>query len=579
MSRTSFRFGELRVVALGLVLVLAWAGIGYRLFQVQGAGAAELAQRGFDQRVRHETIAAKRGTIFDRDGVELAVTVYGKALVANPSLIDDATDAAAVLAPMLDAEFVELAARLEGDGRFVYVARDLENGVVEQVERAIEEADLIGFSFEEAPIRIYPSGALAAPVIGLTRSDDGSGIEGIESVMDTELAGRPGKRVVERDQAGRAIPQAEFLLESATRGSDVALTLDREIQFVAEQSLQSAIDSTGALGGSVVVMDPKTGEILAMVSLPGFDGTDRSTLDPASIRNRAVTDVHEPGSTLKVVAVAAALEEGIVRPDTPFETPQEIEIVGETYTDHGSHPSVMTVTEIVTQSSNVGTIKIQRQLGDEVHYRYLDAYGHGRPAAIDFRGEATGRLDHVTEWCGPACGASAAIGYGIGATTLQMAAVYATLANDGEWVEPHVVAEITAPDGTSIVTEPRTRRVISAETAETMRTMLRGVVEDGTGFRADIDEFPVGGKTGTSDKFDVEAGEYSETETIAWFIGIAPIGDPALVAAVVLDTPQGKLADGTELQFGGASAAPVFAEIVESALHQIGVSPVSSDDD
>ena len=222
MSRASFRMGDLRVVALGLVFVLAWAGIGYRLFQVQGAGAAELAQRGFDQRVRHETITAKRGTIFDRDGVELAVTINGKALVADPSLIDDATEAAAVLAPVLDAEFVELAARLEKDGRFVYVARDLENDVVDEVAAAIEEAELIGFSFEEAPIRIYPSGALAAPVIGLTRADDGSGIEGIESVMDTELAGRPGKRVVERDQAGRAIPQPDFLLESATRGSDVS---------------------------------------------------------------------------------------------------------------------------------------------------------------------------------------------------------------------------------------------------------------------------------------------------------------------------------------------------------------------
>lgn len=579
MSRTSFRFGDLRVVALGLVFVLAWAGIGYRLFEVQGADAAELAQRGFDQRVRHETIPAKRGTIFDRDGVELAVTVYGKALVADPSLIEDPAEAAAVLAPILDADYVELAKRLDGDGHFTYVARDLENDLVARVEAAIDEADLIGFSFEDAPIRVYPSGSLAAPVIGLTRSDDGSGIEGIESVMDTELAGRPGKRVVERDQAGRAIPQADFLLESATRGSDVVLTLDRGIQFVAEQSLQSAIEGTGALGGSVVVMDPKNGEILAMVSLPSFDGSDRSTLDPASIRNRAVTDVHEPGSTLKVVTVAAALEEGIVRPDTPFETPQEIEIVGETYTDHGNHPSVMTVTDIVAHSSNVGTIKIQRQLGDELHYRYLDAFGLGRPAAIDFRGEATGRLDHVSEWCGPACSASAAIGYGIGATTLQMAAVYATLANDGEWVEPHVVAEIAAPDGAVIVTKPRTRRVVSVETAETMRTMLRGVVEDGTGYRADIAEFPVGGKTGTSDKFDVEAGKYSETETIAWFIGIAPIDDPSLVAAVVLDAPQGNLADDTELKFGGASAAPVFAEIVESALHQLGVAPVSSDDE
>lgn len=579
MSRTTFRFGDLRIVVLGVVFVLAWAGIGYRLFQVQGADAATLAQRGFDQRVRHETIEAKRGTIYDRDGVELALTIYGKALVADPSLVTDPTEAAALLAPIVGADYVELAKRLGADTRFVYVARGLENDVVERAAQAIEAADLIGFSFEEAPLRIYPSGSLAAPVIGLTQGDDGVGIEGIESVMDTELAGRPGKRVVERDQAGRAIPQAEFLLEAATPGSDVILTLDREIQYVAERSLQAAIDGTGALGGSVVVMDPTTGEILAMVSLPGFNGMDRSALDPSTIRNRAVSDVYEPGSTLKVVAVAAALEEGVVRPETPFETPPEIEVVGETYSDHGTHPSVMTVTEIVEQSSNVGTIKIQKQLGDETHYRYLDAFGLGRPASIDFRGEATGRLDHVSDWCGPACGASAAIGYGIGTTPLQMAAVYATLANDGEWVEPHVVDEIVAPNGDRITTEPRHREVISAETAQTMRSMLRGVVEAGTGFRADIEEFPVGGKTGTSDKFNVQTGEYSETETIAWFIGIAPIDDPSIVAVVVLDTPTGMLSDETELKFGGASAAPVFAEIVEAALHQLGVSPVRQDDE
>ena len=578
MSRTSFRFGDLRVVALGLVFVLAWAGIGYRLFQVQGAGAAVLAERGFDQHVRHETIPAKRGTVYDRDGIELAVTIYGKSLTADPSLIEDPTEAAELLAPIVGADYVDLVRRLDSDGRFTYVARGLENEVAERAAQAIGDADLVGFAFEETPLRVYPSGELAAPVIGLTHADDGHGIEGIEAVMDTELAGRPGKRVVERDQAGRAIPQAEYLLEASTPGSDVMLTLDREIQYIAERSLQDAIDSTGALGGSVVVLDPKTGEILAMASLPGFNGMDRSTLDPSAIRNRAVADVYEPGSTLKVVTVAAALEEGVVRPDTPFDTPQEIDIVGETYTDHGNHPSVMTVTDIVAQSSNVGTIKIQRQLGDETHYRYLDAFGLGRPASIDFRGEATGRLDHVSEWCGPACGASAAIGYGIGATTLQMAAVYSTLANDGEWVEPHVIGEIVSPDGTSVVSEPRRRRVISAETAQTMRSMLRGVVADGTGFRADIKDFPVGGKTGTSDKFDVETGEYSTTETIAWFIGIAPIDDPSLVAAVMLDSPTGELADETELKFGGASAAPVFAEIVEAALHQLGISPVHDGD-
>ncbi len=579
MTRTKFRFVDLRLIVVGLVFVLAWAGIGYRLFQVQGAEAAGFAQLGFDQRVRHETIPAKRGTIYDRDGIELAVTVHGKALVADPSLVEEPGEAAAILAPIVGADFVELVQRLEADGKFTYVARRLEHETVERVLEAIESADLIGFSLIEEPLRIYPSGALAAPVIGLTRLDDGTGIEGIEAVMDTELGGRPGKRVVERDQAGRAIPQAEFLLEPSVAGSDVVLTLDREIQYTSESSLQSGIDRSGALGGSVIVMDIATGEILAMVSLPGFDGSDRSTLDPPTLRNRAITDVYEPGSTLKVVTVAAALEEGVVRPDTPFETPNEIEVGEETYTDHGYNPSVMTVSDIVAKSSNVGTIKIQRQLGNEAHYRYLDAFGLGRAASIDFAGESTGRLDHVTEWNNAAAGPSAAIGYGVGATPLQMASVYATLANDGEWIEPHIVSEIVASDGERTITEPRRHQVVSVETARTMRTMLRRVVEDGTGFRAAIDEFPVGGKTGTSDKFIVETGKYSETETIAWFIGIAPIDAPEIVVAVVLDAPSGTIDGGRyDMRFGGTSAAPIFAEIAESALHQLGVSPTHDRD-
>ncbi|MEA3503129.1 MAG: penicillin-binding protein 2 [Actinomycetota bacterium] len=581
MARTTFRFADLRLIAVGLVFVLAWAGIGYKLFRVQGADAATLAQRGFDQRVRHETIQARRGTIYDRDGIELAVTVNGKALVADPSLVEAPGEAAEILAPIIGADYVELVQRLEADGRFTYVARRLESETVERASEAIESADLVGFSFLEEPLRIYPSGALAAPVIGLTRLDDGTGVEGIEAVMETELGGRPGKRVVERDQAGRAIPQAEFLLEPSVAGSDVVLTLDREIQYTAESSLQTGIDRSNALGGSVIVLDIATGEILAMVSLPGFDGSDRSTLDPSTLRNRAITDVYEPGSTLKVVTVAAALEEGVVRPDTPFETPNEIEVGEEIYTDHGYNPPVMTVSDIVARSSNVGTIKIQGQLGNEAHYRYLDAFGLGRPASIDFAGESTGRLDHVTEWYSATAGPSAAIGYGVGATPLQMAALYATLANDGEWVEPHVVSEIIAWDGERTITEPRRHRVVSAETARTVRTMLRGVVEieGGTGFRAAIDEFPVGGKTGTSNKFIVETGEYSETETIAWFIGIAPIDAPEIVVAVVLDTPRGTTDGGRyDMKFGGTSAAPIFADIAESTLHQLGVSPTHDGD-
>jgi cell division protein FtsI (penicillin-binding protein 3) len=320
-------------------------------------------------------------------------------------------------------------------------------------------------------------------------------------------------------------------------------------------------------------MVPSTGRILAMVSLPSFDPNDRSALDPATLRNRAVADVYEPGSTLKVVAVAGALELGIVGPATVIETPHEITIGDEVFEDHSDLPAAMTVADVVAKSSNVGTIEIQRRLGNERHYAFLDAFGLGRPASIDFNPEAAGRLDHYSAWCYSTCGASAAIGYGIGATPIQMAGVYATIANDGQWVEPHVVAELIGVDGGRVVSEPRRRQVLSAETAGLMRQMLRGVVEGGTGRRARINGFSVGGKTGTSVKFDVEEGAYSEDETIAWFVGIAPIDDPAIVIVVVLDAPTGLLDDGTELQFGGASAAPVFAEIAESALHQLGVAP------
>lgn len=572
MGRPQWRLQDARVVVLGVVMILAWAGIGYRLFQVQGADAAVLSQRGFDQRVRHEEILPKRGTIYDRDGIELAVTIYGSSLVADPALIDDPAAAAAVIGPLIGANIADVAVKLESEGRYVPLARQLEHAEEEVLATAIEEAGLDGFTFVEEPVRIYPSGMLAAPVVGLTRLDDGAGIEGIEAIMDGALAGRPGTRIVERDAAGRAIPQGELLIEPAIPGSDVILTLDREIQHTAELALGAAIEE-GALGGSVIVMVPSTGKILAMVSLPSFDPNDRSALDPATLRNRAVADVYEPGSTLKVVAVAGALELGIVGPTTMIETPHEIMIGNEVFEDHSELPGAMTVADVVAKSSNVGTIEIQRRLGNERHYAFLDAFGLGRPASIDFNPEAAGRLDHYSAWCYSTCGASAAIGYGIGATPLQMAGVYATIANDGQWVEPHVVAEIIGPDGEQIISEPRRRQVVSAETAGLMRQMLRGVVEGGTGRRARIDGFSVGGKTGTSVKFDVEEGVYSEDETIAWFVGIAPIDDPAIVIVVVLDSPTGLLDDGTELKFGGASAAPVFAEIAESALHQLGVAP------
>lgn len=574
MRRPTWRVADMRLVLVATFFVLAWIGIGYRLFMVQGVQAAEFAQRGFDQRVRHETISPDRGTIFDRDGVELAVSLPStETLVADPAQIENGTDVAALLAPIVGADFIDLAATLDAEDRFAYVARRLESEQATEIREVIDANDLAGLTLVREPKRVYPAGSLASHVLGLTRLDDNSGLEGLELLLDDVLVGKEGERIVERDPGGRAIPQGEFLVEPGAPGADIVLTLDREIQYAAQSELEAAVARTGSVGGSVVVLDPYGGEVLAMASAPGFDPNVRDDLDPEVVKNRAVTDVYEPGSTLKVIAVAAALEEGVVAPGTTIEVHDTIQIGPEEYSDHSDLPSVMTVADIVAQSSNVGTIRIQQELGNERQYEYLDAFGFGRAASIDFAAEQAGRLEHVSRWCHSSCGPSAAIGYGVGVTALQMAAAYATIANDGEWIEPHVVAEIIEADGTRIVTDPRRRTVLSQDTAETMRRLLRGVVERGTGYRAAIDGYAVAGKTGTSDKFLVDEARYSDEVSIASFIGMAPADTPSVVVAVVLDSPQGALDDGTELKFGGASAAPVFAAVTEAALHQRGVTP------
>lgn len=572
MRRARWRTADVRVLLIGVIFLASWFGIGYRLWAVQGANAAEYAQRGFDQRVRHEEIEPPRGTIYDRDGVELAITVTGATVIADPELVEDPAHTAELLAPVLGADYVDVAQKLGGDGRFVYLARRIEHAIADEVHRVVEENDLSGVTLIDEYSRVYPAGSLAAHVLGLTRIDDGAGIEGIELIYDDELAGEPGTQILERDPSGRVIPQAEMLIEPAAAGSDIVLTLDRDIQYIVERALADALIRTGAIGATAVVLRVGTGEILAMASAPSFDPMERSSIPAANVRNRAVSEVFEPGSTLKSIVVAGAIEEGIVAPDIAISTPELLEIGEHSYEDPGDHPDKMSVADVLAYSSNTGAINIQRLLGDELHYQYLDAFGLGRPASIDFPGEASGDLPHVEAWC-ETCGPSAAIGYGVSVTTLQLAAAYATIANDGEWVEPYVVAEILETDGTSQVTEPRRHRAISAETALTMRRMLMRVVDIGTGTRAAVDGYSAAGKTGTTERFDVDLKAYSETDTIANFIGMAPVEDPQVVIAIVLDTPRGMLEDGTEMRFAAASAAPVFSEIAEPVLHLLGVAP------
>ncbi|MGD2051881.1 MAG: penicillin-binding protein 2, partial [Acidimicrobiia bacterium] len=533
MGRPRWRVADIRLVLVGFFLIAAWISIGYRLFEVQGVHAAEYAEPGFDQRVRHEETPAKRGTIYDRDGIELAVTVDSATVVANPSLMTDPVGTAAALAPVLGLDEASLATRLaDPESQFAYVARRIDAVDAERVRAVISDQSLKGLSIITEPDRVYPAGSLASQVLGFVRQDDQAGLEGIELEYDDLLSGTPGSRILERDSYGVPIPSGELLIEPAVPGSDLVLTIDREIQSAVQHAADQALLDTNAAGATVVVLEVGTGDILAMASAPGFDSNERDTIDTGAVRNRAVTDVFEPGSTLKVVTISAALEEGLVTPEDSWFVPAELAIPPkeEPYSDEGRREgAVMSVADIVAHSSNIGTIQIEQELGNDDLHRYLSSFGLGQSTGSGLPGEVSGLLRPAAEWCPNVCGPSTAIGYRVDVTALQMAALFATVANDGVWVQPHVVQEIVDSDGATGTTEPQQRPVLSKATAETMRALLRGVVEVGTGHRAAIDGYTVGGKTGTTQKFLSDEGIYSEDDRIASFIGMAPLSDPRIV--------------------------------------------------
>jgi len=594
MLRPTWRLRDLRVVLVGVVFILAWVGIGYRLFQVQVVEAATFVEDGENQRIRVEDIAAKRGTIFDRDGIELAVTVDMPTVIADPSLVADPEGTAQVLAPLVGATVADLIERLDRpDARFAYVAKYISPDQEDNLQAAIDavtecrdgddpdacSTELDGIYVRTEPYRVYPAGDLAAQVLGFVQQDTQEGLEGLEAYYNDMLTGTPGTQILERDPEGNPIPLGELLVEPATAGIDVRTTIDREIQYVAQQAAAEAVADTGADSATIVVLNPRTGEILAMATAPTFDPNDRQSIDAAAVRNRAVTDVYEPGSTAKVITVAAALDQGLIKPQDTWWVPAEYEVDGkeEPYTDvNRTEGRKMSVAEIITKSSNVGTIMIQEQLGNEAHYQYLEAFGLGKTAGDAIPGEVPGLLRPVRDWVSATAGASTAIGYRVDVTALQMAAVFGTIANNGIWVQPHLVSELIHPDGSLEVTVPSRRPVLQQETARQMRGLLHAVVEHGTGHRAAVPGYAVGGKTGTTEKFIFEEGIYSEEDRIASFIGIAPINDPEIVIAVVLDSPHGEIEeDGrtVELKFGGVSAAPVFARVAETALQALGVTP------
>lgn len=573
---------KIRVAIIGLIVVAAWAGMAYRLVQIQVVQAAELAEEGLSQRFVSRDLAPQRGKIFDRNGELLALTVESQSLFAVPDQVEEPVWVAQQVGGLLGVDDDTLLDRLSGDKDFVYLKRQVDGVLAEEVL----SLGVRGIYSHPEPTRIYPAGAVASHVSGFVNID-GKGQEGLELIYNDELTGVPGKAEFERDLAGRVIPQGHSQIIPAIPGVDLNTTIDLPLQYQSQQSCMSALERTGAESCWVVVLDVETGEILAMTGAPAFDPDTRQTLDPGcetaedpatcrSFSNFIVRGILEPGSTQKLITVAAALEEGEVGIGTVIpEVGDELELLEDAcrsdddeihgcYRDFEEHETAdMSVAEIFTRSSNIGTIKIASRLGQARLIDYIEAFGLGTRTGVDYTAEAEGilRFDAGCE----TCWASAAIGYSVAVSPLQLAAAYAAIGNDGIWTTPHMVASMTDVDGDTEVAGFETRKVVSSGTAALMRELLASVVENGTGQNAAVEGYRVGGKTGTANKLGAD-GRYTE-ETRASFVGMAPIDDPQVVVAVVIDEPD------WEYRTGGLSAAPVFAEVIEQALHRLGATP------
>jgi cell division protein FtsI (penicillin-binding protein 3) len=550
MARTTRR----RIVAMLLVSTLGLTAVVLRLTQVQAMSASRYEKRGVNQRVRTVTLAAERGSIFDRNGTDLALSVSEETVWANPRVVDDPAGYAAKLAPILKMDEKTLKQRLsKRPSAFVYLARKVDSATAEEVRRL----QLPGVDFVPESKRFYPSGSLAGPLLG-TVGLDNQGLAGLEVQHDKALSGRPGELTVERDPTGRRIPQGLSRLSPATRGADLVLTVDQSLQYEVERALVEAVTAANAKGGTAVVEDIRTGAVLAMANVVGAMAGSPARPANGSEKNRAVTDVYEPGSTNKVITMAGALEEAVVTPETRFKVPDKLAVGNHVFSDHEPHPPIdWSVTDILVNSSNIGTITVAQKLGKERLDRYLRAFGFGDPTGVGFPGEASGLLLDPGNWYVTSMG-TVPIGNGLAVSALQMLQVYVAIANGGVWRPPQLVGATIDAEGKRKVIEPApTRRVVSTRTAEQLNEMMRKVVAEGTGTKAAIPGYSVAGKTGTARK-PLEGARGYSGQYVASFVGYVPADAPRLAAAVVLDEPIPI--------YGGQVAAPVFSRIMQYAL-------------
>ena len=545
---------KIRLAFTSLVYLLLLIFVLFRLLDLQVLNNRNFTKLADSQHLLKLTLYPQRGIIYDCNHKVLALSLKVFSVYADPRLIEDKEGTAALLAQTLDLDEDWVLKRIDRDRAFVWIKRWLP----ENEARGIRELSLPGVDLINENKRYYPNGELAAHVIGFAGMDE-RGLDGVELVYNEYLKGQRGRRSLLRDAKQRMLPAFEYEYYPAIDGYNVVLTIDQMIQHIVEEELDKAMAQNNALAGSVIVMDPNDGSILALANRPAFDLNKFVSSLAEERRNRAIADFYEPGSTFKIITASSALQEKAVTMDETFFCENGAYRVA-SHVLHDHHPlGTLSVVQIIEKSSNVGAVKIAQKLGEQLLYKYIKLYGFGRETGIDLPGESPGYFRDLSQWSKLSI-AAIPMGQEIGVTVLQMVRAMAAIANGGELVTPHVLNKIIDNQGEEIknFSAPQKKRVISAKTSQEMKEILSGVVRQGTGTRAQIDGYSSAGKTGTAQKLNAEGG-YSHSKFVASFIGFAPVEDPKFVIAVVFDEPHPQY-------YGGTVSAPVFKNIAEKIL-------------
>jgi cell division protein FtsI (penicillin-binding protein 3) len=551
----SGRLANRRIRLLLAVFAIVFGVTLLRAVWLQGVQASSLSRLAANQHRQTVTVPAGRGAIYDRTGVQLAIGRQATTVYADPLQIRDPTAAAPVVARILRLDpkqvYEKLADRSHG---FVYIRRKADPARAARLAKR----GIAGIGFYPEERRFYPQRAVAAQVLGYAGVDN-RGLAGLELSMDKSLAGRNGRETLVRDPFGRVLDSVTS--RPAVDGRDVYLTIDHTIQAQAETVLRETVQRWQAKSATAIVLDPHTGDVLAMAVAPTYDANNFGGIPRQFQRNRAVTDTYEPGSTFKLVTVGGSLSSGLVTPGTSFTLPYEIQVADRRI--HDAEPrgtETMTVAQILSRSSNVGAITLARLLGKERLLSWISRFGFGHSTGIDYPGESSGIVLPGDKWSGSTIG-NVPIGQGIAVTPIQMATAYAAIANGGVSVRPHLVARV----GGRRAKPPARRRIVGRRIARELTSMLQNVVLDGTGTLAQIPGYRVAGKTGTAAKPDPHGG-YSDSRYVASFVGFVPASRPRIVVLVAVDEPRGAI-------WGGVVAAPAFREIAEPTLQYLEVPP------